>query len=122
MEMREIEIAAKKGGSIPSGLTFAEMQYFICLREVYKQYFNGFIDLETAKKDKRVLLAKCKKEEKVNRLQADIYTRCHEAVRKSADLIIKIRKTEDEKERYNCAIECISVFAQDPMLMEYLRE
>lgn len=53
----EYERQAMQGEEMPDGLRFAGQHYYLGLRMLYYQYNKGVIDRETAKREKRKLMA-----------------------------------------------------------------
>lgn len=53
----ELERAASAGKPMPHGLTTAEKHLYIAMRGLYEQYRQGLIDLDGARREKRMLLA-----------------------------------------------------------------
>jgi hypothetical protein len=48
----DFEKQAMRGEEMPQSLSYPERMTYLALREIYSQYKNGFIDRETAKKEK----------------------------------------------------------------------
>ena len=48
----ELNVIAAKGDPLPDGLTAPEQLYFLSLRQIYRDYRTGALDLETAKAEK----------------------------------------------------------------------
>lgn len=52
----ELERAASAGKPMPNGLNTTEKHLYIAMRGLYAQYRAGLIDLDAAKREKRMLL------------------------------------------------------------------
>lgn len=50
------EKIAMSGGEMPDGLTWYDREVFLQLRMLYKQYYDGIIDRDTAKEEKSKIL------------------------------------------------------------------
>ena len=48
----ELNVIAAKGDPLPDGLTSPEQLYFLSLRQIYRDYRSGSLELEQAKAEK----------------------------------------------------------------------
>lgn len=48
----ELNVIAAKGDPLPDGLTSPEQLYFLSLRQIYRDYRSGALELEQAKTEK----------------------------------------------------------------------
>lgn len=56
MEPDKIERLAMAGEQMPPSLSMPDQLLFLCLRDLYHQYRAGFVDRDTAKKEKSEIL------------------------------------------------------------------
>lgn len=109
MNLKELDILANSKIAIEKTMPIAEYGYCLKMRELYADYKNGLISLESCKNRKKEII------EEYNQISScvDTYKKYQEAILKAKNLRAEINKSSNPDDMLTKALKCISLMTND---------
>lgn len=113
MRINEIELSAAKNRPLPEYMTAPETCLYTALRALYGSYRRQELDRDSAKTEKRKIIAECERYESEYLAWTAAAKYYQDNIRRSGTLLSDIEKSRDIRDIALKACECIGIMTGD---------
>lgn len=120
MDAKTLETLAKQQAALPAGLNLTEQHYFISLRSLCCDCFNGKISREQLITEQQQLRTEFDRDEQDRKRTFAMYCQYQHNIKQADELVCKLAKAynagESDREMLKIAVLCVAALTGDKAL------